>query len=106
MIRGFPNPETGHSKTMSTLGNERGEPAEVKHLSKRRKRERSLLPEYWRRKRQEPKLILCFAQGEGCKGISFGAFVIDTNTSKGDYLGKVLLIECPWKGQPKKVIVL
>ena len=43
LIRGFPNPETGHSKTMSTLILSRGgEPAEVKHLSKRRKRKKIL----------------------------------------------------------------
>ena len=81
-----------------------GEPGEVKHLSTQRKRERSLLPEYRRGKRQEPKPKHFMLRG--CKGISSGVFVIDTSISEGEHLGEVLLVECPWKGQPKKVIVL
>ena len=42
----------------------------------------------------------------GCKRLSSGAFVLKTKTSEGEHLGKVLLVECPWKGRPEKVIVL
>ena len=35
----------------------RSKPAEVKHSSKRRKKEQTLFPEYRREKREEPKLV-------------------------------------------------
>ena len=45
-------------------------------------------------KREEPKPreIISYLMG-GCKGMSSGAFVIDTNVSEGEHLGKVSLVE-------------
>ena len=34
-----------------------------------------------------------------------GAFVIDTNGPEGEHLDEVCLVETPWKGVPKMVIV-
>ena len=71
-------------------------PAEVKHFSKRRKRERKFIP-----------LVAASEEGRaqtnfynwGCKEILSGAFVLKTNVPEGEQKGKVLK-EIPWKGIP------
>ena len=42
----------------------------------------------------------------GCKRMTSGVFLIDGNISEGEHLDKVWLVEIPWKGIPKQVIVL
>ena len=42
----------------------------------------------------------------GCKKMTSGAFVLKTKVSEGEHLDGVWLVEIPWKGIPKQVIVL
>ena len=71
-------------------------PAEVKHPSKRRKRKQTFIP-------------LVAASEEGRAQIPFfnGRLQEDDVGSNpgGEHLDEVWLVETPWKGVPKRVIV-
>ena len=66
----------------------------MKHLSKRRKRKRNFYSlSSGERKGKSLNRADNLLYARGCKGISSGAFVIDTNVSEGEHLGKVSLVE-------------
>jgi hypothetical protein len=66
----------------------------VKHLSKRWKRKRNFYSlSSGERKGKSLNRADNLLSAWGCKEISSGAFVIDTNVSEGEHIGKVSLVE-------------
>ncbi len=57
------------------------------------------------RKGKSPNRAYNLLSARGCKKMTSGVFLIDGNISEGEHLGEVWLIETPWKGVPKMVIV-